>query len=294
MMESLTRHLLAGILLSIICAAPFPVCAGKEGQSPNRDAYTDSETFNKALTDGVIALQKGGRSVSMTELLTGISNRQCSVRLQQPLKDILSPPDIFARFKKSVVMLGSIYKCRKCHDWHTNTSTGFLLTKDGAVVTGYHVVNNPEHATLGAITGEGRIYPVSRILAADKDSDIAIIQLDGSGFEPMALADTTDVGAAVCVISHPGKRPYSFSSGIVSGFFLTRDSNNKPKNRRMTVTADYGVGSSGGPVIDEHGNVAGMVASTQPVIGGCESNHYAQMIFKDCVPAESIRALTEK
>ncbi|MEI6808102.1 MAG: serine protease [bacterium] len=258
------------------------------------DAYVDCEAFNKSLTDGIVALYEAKRTSSMTELLADISTAHCSITLTEPLKETLSPAGLFARFKKSVVMIGSIYKCPKCHDWHSNTSTGFLITKTGVVVTAYHAVYNPDHTAMGAITSDGRTCAVNKILAADKDADVAIIQIDVTGLEPMALAAGTAVGDRVFVISHPGKRPFTLSSGIVSGFFLIKEANDKHGRQRMTISADYGVGSSGGPVIDECGNVAGMVATTQPVMAGCDSNHYAQMIFKDCIPAKSIRVLTTK
>lgn len=289
----LNRLLAVLLFMSAAAGSRYTYADTAKGFSTN-DVYTDCEAFDKALTDGIIALHKARRAPAMTVLLADISSTHCSMALPEPLKDTLSPAALFARFKKSVVMIGSIYKCPKCHDWHTNTSTGFLITASGIVVTAYHAINNPDHTAMGAITCDGRTYAVSKILAADKDSDVAIIQIDGSGLEPMALATGTAVGDRVCVISHPGKRPYTLSSGIVSGFFLTKEAKERTARQRMTISADYGLGSSGGPVIDECGNVAGMVSTTQPVIAGCESNHYAQMIFKDCIPAKSIRVLTKK
>jgi hypothetical protein len=58
----------------------------------------------------------------------------------------------------------------------------------------------------------------------------------------------------------------------------------------MSITADFAKGSSGGPVFDEAGNVAGMVASTESVYydtkNGVRDN--LQMVFKNCAPARSL------
>jgi S1-C subfamily serine protease len=66
----------------------------------------------------------------------------------------------------------------------------------------------------------------------------------------------------------------------------------------MSVTADFGVGSSGGPVLDETGRVVGMVAMTAAVIAADTEEEQKnppalglQMVFKDCVPLMALQGL---
>jgi hypothetical protein len=61
----------------------------------------------------------------------------------------------------------------------------------------------------------------------------------------------------------------------------------------MAVTADFGAGSSGGPLLDARGSVTGMVCSTTSVYWEDAKGKAKelQMVFKHCVPAESIRRL---
>ena len=61
--------------------------------------------------------------------------------------------------------------------------------------------------------------------------------------------------------------------------------------RTIEITADYGVGSSGGPVLDMSGNVVGMVSNTQGVYADPKERRNFQMNFHICVPAESILSL---
>ncbi len=59
----------------------------------------------------------------------------------------------------------------------------------------------------------------------------------------------------------------------------------------LEITADYGVGSSGGPVLDLSGNVVGMVSNTLAVYADSKDKRSLQMNFHHCVPAESILTL---
>lgn len=85
-------------------------------------------------------------------------------------------------------------------------------------------------------------------------------------------------GYNVSIIAHPDSRFYSFTRGMVSGDH--RHAHDAAATTWLQVTADIGIGSSGGPVLDDRGNVAGM---SKP-----RGEGEVQMVFKDCVPAASI------
>jgi len=253
--------------------------------------YVDSAVYLKALTAGMESAYTGKTATAMTNLVDQLSRKNCSLSLPVQSKNKLMPAEIYQQLKKSVLLVGTLNKCTKCTKWHAATASGFMLTKAGVMITNYHVVNNPTHKVMGAVDYAGKYYSAKEVLAADKDNDVAIIQLDSPGAEPLALSSSSAVGTSVFVISHPGNRLFSFSDGIISGYCVRAERNSKIK--RMTITADYGVGSSGGPIIDDHGNVAGIVASTTPIFTGkvCNDHDYAQMIVKECIPSDAIRAL---
>ena len=81
---------------------------------------------------------------------------------------------------------------------------------------------------------------------------------------------------------------------VLSGYYMTHNG----KGQRMFANVDFGLGSSGGPVLNEFGQAVGMVSATTAVKAGddCkthdQSNKYTQMTFNYCVPAESIVKLT--
>ncbi|MHC4507147.1 MAG: S1 family peptidase [Planctomycetota bacterium] len=259
----------------------------------------------RALTDGLASLLDAGRTVEMKTLIDQLDRRSCRLALAPPPVEPLTPAEIYRRRKDAVVVVGGIYKCKKCSKWHVSTASGFLITPDGIVVTNYHVVNSSDRKALGAMTYDGRVFPVARVLAADEPADIAIVKLDplGKPDKPgkrnerdtralpyLALAPDAPVGTPVWVISHPRTHFYTFTEGMVSGYFV--EPRKKHQTRRMTITADFGKGSSGAPVLDGKGVVVGMVASTRAVSAEPHSDKsYAQMVLRHCVPVKSVRGL---
>ena len=59
----------------------------------------------------------------------------------------------------------------------------------------------------------------------------------------------------------------------------------KVPTRWITLSAEFGKGSSGGPVLDRLGNVVGMATSTNSLRVGKKADTVSQMVFRDCVPA---------
>ena len=212
-----------------------------------------------------------------------------SIRLpnrQENLTD--STEELYQRVMPAVVVIGSIYKCDNCSRWHLGgMASGWLLSDHGLVVTNHHVFTEEENHYFGAMTSDGNVFAIRTILASDRDGDAAIAQLDTRGvvLPFLRLGQTAACGDPVVVISHPAGRFYSLTRGVVSRYHRhdadpatmaksdgsvhaprkhTRDETlqDTPAPVWMSVTADYAVGSSGGPVFDSSGNVVGMVSRT--------------------------------
>jgi S1-C subfamily serine protease len=190
-------------------------------------------------------------------------------------------------------VVGGIYKCKKCSNWHLSAASGFFISADGILVTNHHVVASSDKETLVVLAGDGRMTLVTEVLAADPVADVAILRCEGSGFPTLPLSANAPDGSPVGVWSHPDNHFYSLSAGIVSRRFLMRKAGGPCEV--LAITADYARGSSGGPVFDDRGNVVGMVASTDSVYYDHENGEQKnlQMVFKNCVSARSILALIE-
>src|ERR1019366_3386058 len=81
--------------------------------------------------------------------------------------------------------------------------SGFLISKDGRVVTNYHVIKNGTSAVVKL--PNGTFFAVDGVLASDKHRDVAIIKADGSDFRTLALGDSDrlQVGQQVVAIGNP-------------------------------------------------------------------------------------------
>jgi S1-C subfamily serine protease len=162
-----------------------------------------------------------------------------------------------------------------------------VISESGIFVTNHHVIAGNSGETIAAMTIDGKVYPVTAILAADADEDIAIGQLTGSNFKALPLAeDSSPVGAAVAVLSNPLNNFYMFTQGHVARYLFRQS---KQRNyTRVAITADYAKGSSGAPVVDTFGRVIGMVATTRTLHADREKHEQVQMVVRECVPAAAI------
>jgi hypothetical protein len=236
------------------------------------------------------------RVTEMDTLVKQLDLDRCRLELPEPRPLADDPVEIYARARDSVVVVGGLYECKKCREWHATAASGFLITTSGAVVTNYHVVNNPGKAALVVMTSDRRVFPVRRVLAASRPNDLAILQVDAEGLTPLPIAAASDaapVGSAVGVISHPARRFYCFTSGVVSRYMKIRAAG--AEIDALSITADYAHGSSGAPVLNSKGQVIAIVKSTESIYGSIASGQRKnlQMVFKTCLPAKHLLRLIE-
>jgi S1-C subfamily serine protease len=281
--------LLLAIALAALAAAPSSAMAA-DGKSDvrGRSPAIDDAQILRSIDTQTARLIEAGKTRPAAELIGQLSRKTCDLRLPTPATKPLAADELYDRCRKSVLILAGIYKCDKCGKNHASTATGFVLSESGAAVTNYHVVNAPKNITLVAMTAAGAIYPVKEVLAASAAYDVAIVQLDASGLVPAAVTPNAPVGSDVFVISHPDRRFFTLSRGIVARYgTMVRDRQKVPI---LQITAEYAKGSSGGPVLSGAGNAVGMVSSTVSVYytedHGKQEN--LQMVFNQCVPAEQI------
>jgi len=138
--------------------------------------------------------------------------------------------------------------------------SGFLIDKDGHILTNYHVVENAQQieVTLGDQTRE-----TAKFIGADQRNDIALIQIDAKGhnFTPLTLGDSRNlvVGQRALAIGNPFGFSGTLTTGIISALGRTvQTSDTTFIDEAIQTDAAINRGNSGGPLLDSHGQVIGI------------------------------------
>ena len=134
-----------------------------------------------------------------------------------------------------------------------STGTGFLLPKDGIIVTNYHIVQDNRDAV---VLGERLPKQLSRIVYADPKYDLAFLEaaVSADAFQPeMAAAADISEGDIVVSIGHPFGLKFSVTQGVVSN--TRREIEGV---RYLQHDAALNPGNSGGPLINRAGQIVGV------------------------------------
>ena len=134
--------------------------------------------------------------------------------------------------------------------------SGFLVSKDGRVVTNYHVIDNGTSAIVKL--PNGAFFLVDGVLAIDKARDVAVIKARGEDFRTLTLgnSDLLQVGEEVVAIGNPLSLESTVSNGILSGI----RKGNEESDTFLQITTPISPGSSGGPLFNMKGEVVGITA----------------------------------
>jgi hypothetical protein len=133
--------------------------------------------------------------------------------------------------------------------------SGFLIDASGTIITNLHVIRGATAAAVQLANGE--IYDQVTVKAFDERKDLAIIQIAGFNLPVLPLGDSDKIlaGQRVVVVgSALGVLQGSVSTGVVSGLRLLKDGF---KVIQTDATANHG--NSGGPMLNELGEVIGVV-----------------------------------
>ena len=147
-----------------------------------------------------------------------------------------------------------------------NGGTGFVLNKEGHIITNYHVVENMDDLEVAFPNG---LKTRAEIVGTDLDSDIAVIQVDIAPEElhPLSLGDSDQIqiGQAVIAIGNPFGFNGTMTLGIVSGLGRAMRSLHEAPSGGVFSSGDIiqtdaaiNPGNSGGPLLNLNGEVIGV------------------------------------
>lgn len=142
----------------------------------------------------------------------------------------------------------------------SSMGSGFVINKDGMILTNHHVVDNSLKVIV-KFNGDPREYE-SKVLGSDEPTDVAVLQVDPrevKNLRPVNLGSSKQakVGQWVLAVGNPYGFDRTVSFGIISA-----KGRNVPQapvlNDFIQTDAFIAPGSSGGPLLNMHGEVIGI------------------------------------
>ena len=168
--------------------------------------------------------------------------------------EALTAQEVYAAVNPSVVMVAVAIDEEKA-----SIGTGVILTEDGYVVTNAHVIAGGLSAWVALDTGE---VLDAELVGFDSNEDLALLKLvDGQGLPAARLGDSDAcvVGDQVYAIGNP--LGVELRGTLTNGLISAIDRQVTMEGRVMTMlqtTAALNNGNSGGPLINDRGQVIGI------------------------------------
>jgi len=243
------------------CVSPAKcqICGFERGEPTGHD-FTSEATCTKPKTCNVCGYTNGitvSHAYSEETELTATCERQGIIRLtctecgeiteRSYAIEKREAGDIFLECKASVCEI----RVYSSSGNEISLGTGFAFESGGSIVTNYHVIHGGYSAK--AIF-DGRSYDIESVLAYDRDIDIAVLKISSAEITPLS----------VCKSDHPvGMNVYAFGSsqGLTATFsngIITFDKRMDGGVEYIQHSAAVSSGNSGGPLINEYGEVIGI------------------------------------
>ncbi|WP_246939068.1 S1C family serine protease [Bacillus pinisoli] len=159
----------------------------------------------------------------------------------------LSQQDHIKEWKKSVVTI----------EWDRVKGTGFNIEQDGLIVTNAHVVDNAPSVNVHFKAGNSY---TGRVVARYPELDLALIDIEATELPVLPLSFTSDWGEGERVIFIGN--PLSFTQIANEGEIIGETLLSGWAEPVMMIEAPIYKGNSGSPVINDKGEVIGVIFAT--------------------------------
>ena len=136
------------------------------------------------------------------------------------------------------------------------SGSGFLIDREGYILTNQHVIDKAERITV--TMADGRTFR-AEVVGSDPAIDVALLRIQAQGNLPEAPLGNSDelrVGEWVCAIGNPLGYVHSVTVGVVS--FVGRKLFDASLDDYIQTDAAINFGNSGGPLINSAGEVVGI------------------------------------
>jgi S1-C subfamily serine protease len=139
-----------------------------------------------------------------------------------------------------------------------STGSGFFVSRDGDLITDNHVIDGCRELR---VVHDDKSN-AARVIGADLGADLAILRVPGivGDIASFRSSDLEKPGEAVIVAGYPLQGLLTSKASITTGI-ISALAGPKDDKKLIQITAPVQPGNSGGPLVDNQGNVIGVIAS---------------------------------
>jgi len=137
--------------------------------------------------------------------------------------------------------------------------SGFILNKDGQIITNAHVVDGADKVTV--VLKDGRQFE-GKVMGRDPVTDVAVVKIEAHNLPTVKLGDSERLqpGDWAITIGNPLGLDNTVTTGIISAVGRSSSEVGVPDKRVDFIQTDAAInpGNSGGPLLNAQGEVIGM------------------------------------
>ena len=173
---------------------------------------------------------------------------------------VMTPTQVYAQNVNSTV---GITTSVTTNFWGYQTTSaaagsGFILSKDGYILTNHHVIENSSAVSVALY--DGTTYD-AKVIGYDASNDIAVLKVDATDLVPVVLGDSDKllVGDDVMAIGNPlGELTFSLTKGVVSAMDRRVTLSSGSSMNLIQTDCSINSGNSGGALFNVYGEVIGI------------------------------------
>jgi putative serine protease PepD len=169
------------------------------------------------------------------------------------------------------------------------TGSGFVVSKDGLIVTNDHVVDGATQVQVKVGTS-GKAQDAT-VVGADPSRDLALLKVDASNLSTLSLGDSSSVGVGdpTYAIGNPFGLDHTLTTGIVSALQRSLQApDGATISGAIQTDAALNPGNSGGPLLDSSGKVIGVNSQIQT--GSSSGAEAGNVGIGFAIPANTVKS----
>jgi Do/DeqQ family serine protease len=184
---------------------------------------------------------------------------------------------------------------REFKQYGSGAGSGVIVSSEGYIVTNNHVIDNASE--IEVILNDNSKYS-AKVVGADPATDIAVLKIEGSGFQPIPLGNSDDlkIGEWVLAVGNPFNLTSTVTAGIVSAkarnINLLSERSGKdivPIESFIQTDAAVNPGNSGGALVNTRGELVGINTAIASQTGSYSGYSFAvpvnlvQKVMRDLI-----------